>query len=165
MSVYELNRSALAARWPALASSLPNPVGINPVSSASGAPTARLPASDGASGAWLASRFDPRSEAARAAAACLSTRADTVVLLGLGLGYLAEALLAADPELRVLACEADSSIFAACLGVRDLSNLLADERLSLVVEGEPGAVALALESLGTREVAVASTPALADRYR
>ncbi|MBP7094984.1 MAG: DUF115 domain-containing protein [Spirochaetia bacterium] len=163
MSHFERNLAALEARWPALAASLAPPEALEPVPTASGELTARLPGSDGKSGAWLASRIDPRAEARRAAAACLSSRKDAVVLLGLGLGYLAEALLAADGELKVIACEADSALFAACLGVRDLSALLADGRLSLVVGGDPGAIGWALESLGAREAALASTPALAER--
>ncbi|HOX18810.1 MAG TPA: DUF115 domain-containing protein, partial [Spirochaetales bacterium] len=163
MSAFERNLAALAARWPALAASLPAPEALEPVPAASGEPTARLPGPGGEPGAWLASRFDPRAEARRAATACLASRTDTVVFLGLGLGYLAEALLAADGELRVVACEADAGLFAACLTVRDLSPLLGNERLSLVVEGDPGAIGWALESLGARSATLASTPPLADR--
>lgn len=163
MSALERNLAALAARWPALAASLKPSESLEPVRTASGEITARLPSPGGAIGAWLASRFDPSAEARRSAAACLSSGKDTVVLLGLGLGYLAEALLAADGSLKVIACEADPGILAACLAARDLSALLADERLSLVVGGDPGAIGWALESLGARDAALASTPALVER--
>ena len=73
-----------------------------------------------------------------------------LVLLGLGLGYAAEACLESEVP-RLIACEADPGALAAAFRLRDLSRLLADERLGFVVGGEPEALISALElSGGTR---------------
>ena len=71
-------------------------------------------------GRVLDSRRDPR-EAARAAAAGIS--ADSLVLLGFGSGYLAEALDAAG--VRIGAVVDCAQVLAAALACRDLRHLLA----------------------------------------
>ncbi|HSV55646.1 MAG TPA: hypothetical protein VLH39_00875, partial [Magnetospirillaceae bacterium] len=129
------------------------PAALEPEITPSGHPTAR------ASGLHLHSRYDPKEEARRAAEAISASGADTVVLLGFGLGYSAEAVVAALPEARVLAVSADPALLAACLEVRDLGALLADERLSILAGGAPEGILWALERLGTRKIRILSNKA------
>jgi hypothetical protein len=162
VSFLETNLSALRGRFPELAAlveSAPGEPEFELVLAASGERSARIPG-----GAWLHSSRDPRAEARRLVAASLGG-ADTAVLLGLGLGYLAEALTEAMDQgaviggaktriERVLACEADPGALRAAFRVRDLSALLADERLGFVVGGEPEGLISALELSGGSKAAI-----------
>ena len=168
------NLEALARRFPELAAlvavSAPAPLAI--AQAASGEPSARSPG-----GTWLHSSRDPRSEARRIAEAARRSGEDTAVLLGFGLGYLAEALLgyealAAEGGValrdnqalvpggpsrafeRVLACEADPGALRAALEARDLRVLLSDEALGFVVGGECEALVTALELSGGEKAAI-----------
>ncbi|HRY54227.1 MAG TPA: DUF115 domain-containing protein [Spirochaetia bacterium] len=118
----------------------------------SGWPSARLPG-----GAWLHSSRDPRLEASRLAASAEGS-ADAILVLGFGLGYLPEALLAAGAE-RVIVCEAEPRALLAALGARDLGPILGDERLGFVLGGEPDAAVTALELSGASRAALLGLPA------
>ena len=115
---------------------------LEPLIAASGEPSARIP-----DGLLLHSGRDPRAEARRLVRAVLGSAVDTLVLLGLGLGYAAEACLESEVP-RLIACEADPGALAAAFRLRDFSRLLADERLGFVVGGEPEALISALELSG-----------------
>lgn len=163
------NLAALAGRFPELAASVAAARGreLEPLLAASGEISARLPGGPDRAGPLLHSSRDPRAEARRVAraarggggeigrgaagaagsAAGAAGSADTAVLLGLGLGYLAEACLEAGFA-RVIACEAETAAFAADLALRELASLLADERLGFVVGGEPEGLISALELAG-----------------
>lgn len=143
-AVLAANLAALGSRFPALAAlvAAAGDFALEPVAAASGEPSARSPF-----GAWLHSSRDPRAEARRLASACLEGGADLALLFGLGLGYGAEACLDAG-ACAVLACEADAAALKAELGARDMRALLGDERLGLVVGGEPEALVSALELSG-----------------
>lgn len=150
MSLFETNLAALGGRFPDLASlveSAPEEPELELVVAASGEPSAR-----NSSGAWLHSSRDPRAEARRLAAASLGG-ADTAVLLGLGLGYIAEAIANTGIE-RILVCEADPGALRAAFRARDLSALLADGRLGFVVGGEPESAISALELSGGTKAAI-----------
>ena len=165
----EANLAALRRRFPELASLVAAAAGgreLEPVRAASGEMSARVPGGpDGKAGSLLHSSRAPRAEARRIVRAAAQPRAageaggavsaradaaygaDTAVLLGLGLGYQAEACLEAGIP-RVIACEAMPEALAAAFKLRDLSSILADERLGFVVGGEPEAVISALEMAG-----------------
>jgi hypothetical protein len=147
---YEANLAALASRFPDLAALVDASEGLplEALSTPKGLPSARL------AGVYLHSAYDPEGEARRIAAT-LPPLADSVVLLGLGLGYLAEALLGRSPggrELvdRLFVCEASPSFLKACFALRDMSALLADERLGFVVGGSPDTVLGALDASSSR---------------
>jgi hypothetical protein len=134
----------------------------------SGAMSARVPG-----GLWLHSSRDPRAEARRLAEGLAADSegapgsAEALVILGFGLGYLAEAALgrggagggpgaaalpggaaggaSADGPSEVIVCEAEPRALAAALRARDLRELLADERLGFVLGGDPDAAVSALE--------------------
>ncbi len=121
---------------------------LEPLIAASGEPSARIP-----DGLLLHSGRDPRAEARRLVRAVLGSAVDTLVLLGLGLGYAAEACLESEVP-RLIACEADPGALAAAFRLRDFSRLLADERLGFVVGGEPEALISALELSGGSRASV-----------
>jgi hypothetical protein len=76
------------------------------------------------SGVWLRlhSVRDPLAEARSQASAFQTTDSRTIVLLGCGLGYLAEVLLEAVPDARVIAVEPCADLANACLERRDWSR-------------------------------------------
>ncbi len=143
------NLCVLAARFPALAHEV-EAAETPPLElawSRQGEPSARL------GGRALHSAYDPRAEASRLVAS-LSPAVDTAVLLGFGLGYLAEACRARGGPERLVVCEADAGMLRAALSLRDLRPLLADDRLGFVVGGEPEGLLVALELSGARRLAV-----------
>ena len=149
MSLLETNLAALRARFPELADLVAD-ASASPLEitrSASGEPSARS-----AGGAWLHSSRDPRAEALRLVAASLGG-ADTAVLLGLGLGYIAEAIAEAGIG-HTIVCEADPGALKAAFSARDLSAVLADETLGFLVGGEAAGVISALELTGGTRAAV-----------
>lgn len=171
-ALLEANLAALGRRFPELAALVEAapPAALEMARAASGEPSAR-----GQGGAWLHSSRDPRAESRRVAASFLASGpgagADVIVALGLGLGYVLEALAASGRE-RLIACEADPGALNAAFRARDLSPLLADERLGFVVGGEPEGLISALElSGGSRaallelKAAVAANPEWFDRAR
>ena len=152
------NLEALASRQPGLArlleaaaAAVEEPEGepahrLSPLPAANGELTATL------GGLHLHSARDPSLEATRLAAA-IPAAVDTVILLGFGLGYQAEAILARGRGLRVLACVAEPRLLAGALALRDLRSVLAREELGFVLgsppEGAPPeAIIGALNDLG-----------------
>ena len=157
MSLLEANLAALRGRFPELADLVAGASAIllEITRSASGEPSARS-----AGGAWLHSSRDPRAEARRLVAASLGG-ADTAVLLSLGLGYIAEAIVEAIAEGgagngigHTLVCEADPGALKAAFSARDLSAILADERLGFLVGGEAEGIISALELTGGTRAAI-----------
>ena len=156
----EANLRTLEVRFPELARLLRKtaPADLETVPAASGDPTARV------SGRFLHSRYDPEGEARKAAASVSASGADTVVILGLGLGYAAQAALSELPGARIVTAEADPAFLSACLGIRDLGALLADDRVSLLAGGEPEGLLWAFERLETRKVRVLENKAETELY-
>ncbi len=150
MTALERNLGAIALRFPALAEELAaaEPVAVEKVVSSRGEATAAI------GGLLLHSRYDPRSEADRVASELAASSPDTVVLFGLGLGYVAEAVLQRLPRARLLVAEASGNVLASCLRHRDVSHLLAREEVGLLVASDPEAVYWAFDRLETRRVAV-----------
>jgi predicted methyltransferase len=109
LSFLEPNLEALGSRFPELASLVASSAEaeLELVRAASGEASARAKG-----GPWLHSSRDPRAEALRLAEASLSRGADTALLLGMGLGYAAEAALERGAD-RVVACEADPGALKA----------------------------------------------------
>ncbi len=100
--------------------------------SRSGEPTAYL------NGRALHSRFDPKKEALRAAQN--APEAAILVLGGLGLGYVAEALLEERPDLRLVVAEADPMLPARAAAVRNMDKILRQPRVSLFAGGNPAEI-------------------------
>lgn len=155
MSVYGRNLVAIASRSEILASVIdagePGPIESGP--SRCGVPSGRY------AGVWLHSRYDPLAEAERSVDEALSSGADLLVLLGLGLGYHAEKALERDS--RVLVIEHDPAFLKACIGVRDLGEILKDSRLELVLCSDEASLSAALVEAVPRSIALVANPAFA----
>jgi hypothetical protein len=122
---------------------------------ASGAPTARL------DGRYLHSARDPAREAARlVSAAAGDGRNDdhAILLLGLGLGYAAEAAAALEPAPLVIAVEKRTDVLRAAFETRDLTGILGS-RLIFVLGDEPDAITDVL-SIAPKKLSVIRNPAL-----
>ncbi len=82
------------------------------------------------------SRYDPQAEAVKQVATSYDGQSH-ILLLGFGLGYMAEEILqqlktpVGGPQLFVV--EPDPAVFVAAMQARDLSRLLADHRIALCV--------------------------------
>lgn len=91
---------------------------------------------DGARPLSYHSRYDPQAEAKKQVAASYESQSH-VLLLGFGLGYMAEEILlqlkvmVGGPQLFVI--EPDPAVFVAAMQARDLSRLLTDQRVALCI--------------------------------
>ena len=156
------NIEVLAARLPGLADLLRESallsfegLGLELSASPKGFPVARL------HGLYLHSGYDPEGESARLAAS-LPLAADTAILLGFGLGYVAEALLRRVD--RILVCEAEARLLVAALRTRDLRSLLAHEGLCFIVGGPAECAISALDEMGTRRYGLLALKAAESAY-
>jgi hypothetical protein len=158
MSPYGQNLAALASRSKLLASVIDaaesGPIAAGP--SRTGLPSGQY------AGVWLHSRYDPLAEADRSVDEALASGAELLVLFGLGLGYHAEKALERDS--RVLVIEHDPAFLKACIGVRCLVKILADQRLDLVLCPDEAALSTALVDAEARSIALVTNPAFVAAY-
>jgi spore maturation protein CgeB len=115
---FAANHEALAARSPDVARLVARPAGdgpFRPASAANGEPIVEF------HGRPLESRRAPADAARRQAESVVG---GTLVLVGFGCGYLAEALLDAGRHVAAIV-ESDSAALAAALAARDLTKVLA----------------------------------------
>jgi hypothetical protein len=162
--LFEANLAVLAARLPGLAALLRSSQAeagadarLEVFWAASGQASARLGRGQG--GRLIHSAHDPRIEAGRLASA-FPPAADTAIVLGFGLGYGAEALLAGSLADRVIVCEASAALLAQALAFRDLREVLGSERLGFLVGGPPEALAGLLDEVGARRLSALPNQAL-----
>lgn len=149
LAVLEGNLASLEERFPGIRAAYLGDTAPSPDLTAAAAKDGSLVAAW--KGAALHSRVDPVREAERAVAEALAGGgADSLVLLGFGLGYHAEAAARIAPGLAVVVCEPDPARFLAALSLRDFRPLLATPRIALVGEGGPEALHAALELLECR---------------
>jgi hypothetical protein len=113
--------------------------------SRTGLPVARV------AGTSLASAYDPVAEAARAVPDW-GPEVDFVLLPGLGLGYLAEAVVARYPDLPVVIAESDPRWFDEVGTHRDLSALVSHPQVVLLVGPDPAAVGAFFDQVACRTV-------------
>ena len=90
-------------------------------------------------GRFIHSRFDPSKEARRAAKEVPPT-ASIIVLAGLGLGYVAQALIDRFPGRKLIIAEADPDLPAIAGRARDLTGIFGNPAVSLMAGGSPGDV-------------------------
>lgn len=133
------NLAALAARQPELAARIaaaePWPlagVAVAPT----GDPSFCLRGPEGE--IWLHSRFDPRAEAKTALAEIPPESFERIVIGGLGLGYVAQALAERWPARPLLVIEPDLRLLRAALQTRDLAGLLAHPMLEIAAPAAKG---------------------------
>ena len=134
--VLTANLAALGRRHPALAQTLRDtpPLELDWSAARNGQPCASLPPTDATPRPLaLASRYDPAAEADKLLAPVDFAQTACVALLGLGLGYAAEAALAGLGDSGLLVVyEPDLPQLAAVLAGRDLTALLARPNLVLL---------------------------------
>jgi len=134
------NLAALKKRNPGLARSLAGAdcrsnCEITPTRS--GHYTARIAAADGRS-ITLHSAYDPVKEATRFVDAKGFGERDNYVLMGFGLGYVAEEILnRLATRQQAIIIEADLSLLRTALSLRDLAPLLSSEKIHLWAGDDP----------------------------
>ncbi|MGH9361462.1 MAG: 6-hydroxymethylpterin diphosphokinase MptE-like protein, partial [Thermoanaerobaculia bacterium] len=145
--VLERNLALVRKRWPELARRVeeapPLPAGAVRAGKG-GEPTLAL-VGEGGREVLLHSRYDPRAEAREQLARAEISPGDTVILLGLGLGYALEVLL---QELRpglVIACERDPAVLREALARAPFEGFLQRPETELVLGGDPAELFRALE--------------------
>jgi hypothetical protein len=114
----------------------------------SGEPTARW------RGILLHSPRDPRREARALVAREAATAPAATVVLGLGLGYVAEAFREAHPGVPLVVIEPEAGLARAAAEARDLASLAADPAVRIAIGGGPGMIAAALDGLPAGPLAV-----------
>ncbi len=113
-------------------------------SAANGQPTLK------ACGRWVHSRFDPEREGRRLAEEVSGD--GTLVALGFGLGYAAEAACEAGRDRAIIIAEQNPGLLALALCARDLTWLLGRERIAFSVPASANSVCAALETLGGKPI-------------
>jgi hypothetical protein len=107
----------------------------------SGAPTAKR------DGVYLHGRHDPARDADGQVRREIDGTCTTVIVIGFGLGYGAEAARRAFPVQPLLVVEPDSHVFLAALSSRDLRHFLEDPAVHLHVGAQPESLPAMLETL------------------
>jgi len=138
MSFFSGNMKALASRNPDLAefveTNFTPRTDMTLVLTPRDEPTAQL------KGLYLHSSRAPRKEAAKLMSGAEST-ADTIILQGLALGYHAEEFLKLFPDKQLWIVEPDIPLFLWVCGIRDLSPLIGNPRVTLLLGTPPQTVA------------------------
>jgi hypothetical protein len=117
----------------------------------SGYPTAKF------RGTYLHSRYDPPKEAKRivsSEAGRTGKSPSAAVLLGFGLGYLAEAFSESFPDKPLLVIEKDEHLFSRALTCRDLSKLFSKPGLKFCIGEEAEAVMMRVEQLPLQQLCI-----------
>ncbi|VBB05530.1 Hypothetical protein LUCI_0740 [Lucifera butyrica] len=108
-------------------------VTVELLSSRSGLPTMRVTAQNGQE-VFLHSSMDPVREAQRVAGKLEAQAGVAVVVYGLSLGYLIEALLVQlDERIPLFVIEPDQTVFEQAMRERDLRGILSSQRVNLQV--------------------------------
>ena len=98
----------------------------------------------------LHSRFNPAREAERFAREIHGNPA-VIILEGLGLGYVAEALLEHKPHQPVIVVESDESWPSHAASSRNLDKLFQNPRFTLLCGGNPRDIVSLLKNMGIRQ--------------
>ena len=156
MNYYDSNLSALLDAFPGFSEEVfrqtRNSAELTVSLSRSGLPTASR------NGIYLHSRFDPRREAQQVIDSVETT--GCTVFFGFGLGYYVEALLRQRPSETVVVVEPSPRTLQAALAARDLTNLLASENLTLLLDVEPDGVGAFLGGLPPAPIGVVAPRSL-----
>jgi hypothetical protein len=145
MSLEEDNLSMLSTRHPTAARAVADlgeaSARVSLLPTPSGHPTALM------DGIHLHGLRDPLRDALQQAGREIEPGCTTIVVLGFGLGYGAEAARRLFPRLPVLVVEPDAGVFAAALRSRDLRPLFRDPAVRFHVDSHPEGLPLLLEAL------------------
>jgi hypothetical protein len=122
----------------------------------SGFPTARL------QGTYLHSRYDPMKEARRIVADSAAAAPSAALVLGFGLGYLAEAFTEYYPDKPLIVIEEKPARFQRALAARDLRMLLACPTVTWCIGEQAEAVMMQVEQLPLQRLSVLRLVSLRD---
>ncbi|MCU0847013.1 MAG: DUF115 domain-containing protein [Spirochaetes bacterium] len=140
------NIKALGSFHPSISGrvvSSPDPADITAVESRDGGPVPVVEA--GGKKFFVHSRFDPVIEAERLCGEIDAAKHDLVIVFGFGYAYHVEALLAKmGRESSLLVIEKRADMIKSALGARDLSGMLSDHRLMLLVDPDEEEMASSL---------------------
>ena len=106
-------------------------------------------------GIFLASSFDPVTEATHAVPDW-GSKVDFAILTGLGAGYLVEAVVARHPDLPVVVAESDPAWLLEVLSHRDLTALLAHRFLVFCLGPDPRELGRILDLFSCRTIEILS---------
>jgi len=147
-----INLEVLRNRQPALKAIVlgtpEDPPALEIAETPSGYPTARL------RGAYLHSRYDPMKEARRIVAGGDIAAPSAAVVLGFGLGYLAEAFTDHHPDKPLIVIEEKPARFLQALAARDLRKLLACPGITWCIGEEAEAIMMQVEQLPLQKLSV-----------
>lgn len=106
---------------------------------------------------FIHSRFDPYKEAERFTAEIDTSKFDLIIVFGFGFGYHIELLIKQiNPGALLLVIEKDASILKQALALRDLSRLISDERLKIIIDPDDDIIATALKGKSSKRVSFLS---------
>ncbi len=140
----EANLRALASLHPDTAAALATTGearGARVADSAEGLPTLSL------DGIHLHGRHDPRRDAELQVRHEVNESVTSLIAVGFGLGYGAEAARRLFPQLPLLVVEPDPELFVTALGARGLAPLLSDPGVRWCIGGNPDRLPAILEDL------------------
>ncbi|MBT3273254.1 MAG: motility associated factor glycosyltransferase family protein [Spirochaetales bacterium] len=129
-----------------------NRADIEILQASSGVPTARI------KGTYIHSPRDPEREANRFIENW--EEKNCAVLFGFGLGYYAEAFLSRYPEIPLIIVEPDKDFFFEALKIRNLTDIFASKNVSLLLDGQPDALATVLNTINTASIGAVSPRSL-----
>jgi hypothetical protein len=132
--------------------SLEGPTALEILQTPSGYPSARL------DGTYLHSRYDPMKEARRIVRAAVVPSCSAAVVLGFGLGYLAEAFGEYRPDKPLIVIEESPARFHQALAARDLGTLLARSHVRWCIGEQAEAAAMQVEQLPLQNLAILRLP-------
>ncbi len=142
MSVLEANLAALRAVHPGLEEAVGRAPGdVRVAKTPSGHPTAFH------RDASIHSRYDPVREASAIVSADPIDSASAVIILGFGLGYVAEEVQRRRPGVPLLVVEPDAAFLRAAMEARDLRAALGSPSTRLFLSSNPADISRELESL------------------
>ena len=162
MTLLEKNLAVLAERNPLLPEDLlknyePHP-GFQAEQTASGDPTAKL------EGHYLHSSRAPRREAAKLFTKELP-RADILILQGFAMGYHAEEYLKLRSSGEIWIIEPDIPLFLAVCAARDISPLLKNPRVTLLLDPKVNTLEALAGNLPDKTMAVAKIRSVYEKDR
>jgi len=164
MTIFEANCAALSTKNPELVDKIQSSAGglVFPKRARSGQLTAYIEQSESQNIRWLHSSYDPEGEAKRIVQASYSSGAETVVVIGMGLGYTVRELI--KEQCQVLIVEPDVALMRSCFELVDIQDILKNPLVYLLAEPDYETLMLFLQELDPRSVLIFENPAYMNLY-
>ena len=138
-TIYQKNLNILKVRFPLLYRTLRNPatesVSCEIMRAETGEPALKV--EHAGKKLFFHSRRNPRAEAEEFIESSTDGTEQIIILVGFGLGYHVEAILKRNKNVTILVIEPEGTLIKEALKSRDLSPVLASERVLLFLWGTP----------------------------